>query len=363
MQNKKQVYMILTNGFDPDIRVYKEAKYLVKKGFDVTILCWDRKCEYKDKQDDVLDNIKIKRFHILSKPGTGMKQLFPYMKFIRKVRKYLKNKEYKYLHCHDFDGILTGMLTKKKKDKKIIFDMHEIYNNYAYTKNIFFSKIFKYVIKKSDSIIYVNDEQIKNIDKDDKLIYLPNYPELETYKPVNKTQSDVIRINYIGSLRDYKSLKSLAEIHNNIENIKVGFFGMGVCYEQLKKEYSSQAINIYGKYDGAKESGRIYRDTDILYCAYDPNVQNWKNAYPVKLYEAVITLTPIIVTENTVAGKFVEENKIGEVIKYCNEKSIVQAIEKIKQNYTEYTKNLEKITNNYEWNNIAKNLEKIYYGG
>ena len=34
--------MLLTNGFDPDVRVYKEALYLVGRGFSVTVLCWDR---------------------------------------------------------------------------------------------------------------------------------------------------------------------------------------------------------------------------------------------------------------------------------------------------------------------------------
>ena len=77
MQQSNKVYMILTNGFDPDVRVYKEAKYLVEKNFDVTILCWDRRCEYIDKEEEILDGIKIKRFFIPSTPGTGLKQLIP----------------------------------------------------------------------------------------------------------------------------------------------------------------------------------------------------------------------------------------------------------------------------------------------
>ena len=166
----KKVYMILTNGFDPDVRVYKEAKYLVEKEYDVEILCWDRKCEYEGKTVETIDEIKIKRFHILSQPGTGMKQLSSYLKFMIEIREYLKKEKYDYLHCHDFDGILVGILTKKRKNHKLIFDMHEIYKNYAYAKNIFFDLIFKYVLRKSDYIIYVNNEQINELD--DKLIIL-----------------------------------------------------------------------------------------------------------------------------------------------------------------------------------------------
>ena len=113
--------MILTNGFDPDVRVYKEAKYLVEKGFNVTILCWDRRCEYLNKEEESIDGIKIKRFFIPSVPGTGIKQLLPYFKFIKEVRKHLKDKEYTYLHCHDFDGFIVGMCTKKRKSLTLFF--------------------------------------------------------------------------------------------------------------------------------------------------------------------------------------------------------------------------------------------------
>lgn len=47
--------MILTNGFDPDPRVYKEAKSLIKLGHKVTILCWDRSGEYINKPTEFLN--------------------------------------------------------------------------------------------------------------------------------------------------------------------------------------------------------------------------------------------------------------------------------------------------------------------
>ena len=37
-----KVIMILTNSFDPDLRVYKEAQYIASKGYEVEILCCDR---------------------------------------------------------------------------------------------------------------------------------------------------------------------------------------------------------------------------------------------------------------------------------------------------------------------------------
>ena len=54
--------MILTNGFDPYRRVYKEAKSLTKLGHSVTILCWDRAEKYIDKPTENIDGINIVRF-------------------------------------------------------------------------------------------------------------------------------------------------------------------------------------------------------------------------------------------------------------------------------------------------------------
>ena len=362
MNDLKKVYMILTNGFDPDVRVYKEAKYLVEKGYEVTILCWDRKCEYVNQFEEKPDGIEIKRFSIPSKPGTGIKQLFPYLNFIFTVRKYLKDKKYTYIHCHDFDGMIVGMLTKRKKQKKLIFDMHEIYTNYAYAKNGLFKLFFNKILNEVDYIIYVNNEQIKNIKQKEKLVFLPNYPDEQVYLPINKKKDEKIRINYIGSLRDYDSLKTLAEIGKENSNLKIGFYGMGVCQKELEEEYENSPVKIYGKYDGTTESGEIYRNTDILYCSYNPNIQNWKTAYPVKLYEAIITITPIIVSKNTVVGEFVEEHKIGETIEYSDKVSILQAIQKIQNNYNEYVENINKIANEYKWENIVPHLENIYGG-
>ena len=89
--------MILTNRFDPDVRVFKEAKYLVAKGFDVEILCWDRENEYRDRKTEDVEGITIRRFFPYAKYGTGYKQLVSFFRYIKECREYLKDEEYEYL--------------------------------------------------------------------------------------------------------------------------------------------------------------------------------------------------------------------------------------------------------------------------
>ena len=214
-------------------------------------------------------------------------------------------------------------------------------------------------MKKCDHVIYVNDGQLTEpvSNPNNKYVYLPNFPEINTYVPITKTKSKDIRVNYIGSLRDYDSLRCLLDLKHG--KVQIGLYGTGICYDQLKKEYKN--ANIYGKYDGVKDSAKIYRNTDILYCVYNPNIENWKKASPVKLFESIITHTPIIVSKGTVAGNFVEEYSIGMTVDYNNSESLLKAITEIKENYKSYVKNIEKISNNYNWDTIKSNLNKIYF--
>lgn len=366
MNENKKVYMILTNGFDPDVRVYKEAKYLASIGYLVEILCWDRKCEYLDRQEEEKDGFIIKRFPIKSTPGTGMKQLLKFIKFSIQVKKYLKNKKYEYLHCHDFDGILVGLYVKSLKRKNMIFDMHEIYEGMSYSKMKIFKKLFNYSIKKSDYVIYVNNQQLINIERQqnlidkNKLIFLPNYPEEEDYIPVQKNKSEQIRINYIGAIRDYTALKTLIDVGNKNLNFKIGLYGNGVKQKELSMLKHTKNVSFYGKYDGIKEISEIYRNTDILYCVYDPQNYNWKTSFPVKFYESIITATPVIVAKNTDIENFVKINKNGESVEYGNAQELEKTITKIIDNYNDYEKNIQIIKHKYTWKDVEKNLDMIY---
>lgn len=361
---KEKVYMILTNGFDPDVRVYKEAKYLASIGYLVEILCWDRKCEYLDKQEEEKDGFIVKRFPIESVPGTGMKQLFKFIKFSIQVKKYLKNKTYKYIHCHDFDGILIGLYVKILKRKNIIFDMHEIYEDMSYSKMKIFRPLFNYSIKKSKYIIYVNNQQLINIKpkilNQNKTVFLPNYPEEGAYKPIQKNNSEQIRINYIGAIRDYTALKTLIDVGNNNLNFQIGLYGNGVKQKKLSMLNHEKNVIFYGKYDGIKEISEIYRNTDILYCVYDPKDYNWRTSFPVKFYESIITTTPVIVAKDTEIEKFVKTNNNGESVEYGNVQELEEAIIKIVDKYNEYKKNIQIIKNMYTWEDVKKNLNIIY---
>ncbi len=363
----KKVKMILTNGFGPDVRVYKEAKYLVSEGFNVEILCWDRKSEFIDAEYETADGIFIKRFFPSAEYGTGYRQVGSYFRFIKECKNYLENVNFDYLHCHDLDGIIAGWLMFRK-DARLIFDMHEFYEVNGRRR-----QKLKYLVRalvgffqsKSDYIIHVNNAQVAPIAKQNlnKLVFLPNYPESSVYRECQKSNSDKLRIAYIGAVRQYNELKNLFDACKGMTDVSVSIHGSGVAYIPLSEialEYPN--VTVTGRYDYS-ESAQLYSEADLLYVIYPTTSDQYFTSYPVKFFEAIITRTPVIVGENTVLAEFVHSHDIGFVVNGDSVDDVRNLVDELRADrklLNSKVDNIEKIQFDYLWEHVVSNLNKIY---
>lgn len=362
------IKMILTNAFDPDVRVYKEALYLTRKGHVVEIICWDRNGnESPYPQDEDVDGIKITRFRIKSIPGTGMKQLPAFLHFIKETKNYLENINYDYLHCHDFDGRIVGFFANVSK-KPIVFDMHEFYESGTATKRKIYRMAVMHFIKTSKAALYENDIYTKKPYNKyiEKLYSLKNYPDRGMIIPLPKTESKEFRIGYHGAVRNQiPYFKALFEAASKCTNVRVDVNGGGIDYKQLleiSKQYKNVHVN--GPYNGAKESSILYANTDVLFCGYNKMIPNHqKDAEAVKFFEAIITGTPMIMQAHIGMGDKVEREGYGIAVETDSAEQIEKAIHTFIENrdFYEKCKNNElRNANRYNWENEVKVLDIIY---
>lgn len=377
------VIMLLDNAFDPDVRVYKEAKYLVEQNKSVEVVCLDKKNKYKDREIETFEGIQVKRIFCRTEKTTEkiekskiiakMKQGIYFwwlLKFIYQVKKYLKNKGFEILHCHDLIMGFIGCMFFQ--DKKIVFDMHEYYgdkNNKF--KDFIIRKMVHYVQNKASWIIYVNDFQKENCKEKNqgKLIELPNYPDRKKFEDIQKIENNKIHLSYIGKVRDFYSLSLLidyASSNDSLLDIKI--YGDGSSYNELL-DYATeknQTDIMQGAYNGVEDLQNIYKHTNLLYSVYDIKSaigNNWKNAMPVKSFEAILTLTPIIAAKDTILGNFIEQHNIGYTVDIYQKDELKNLLDKIGNNpklLEEKIDNLKKIQYSYVWENVVTNLNEIY---
>lgn len=362
----KHIKMIAAEEVIRDQRVIKEVIYLSELGYNVEILCWDREGEFTNKEFEYVHNVKIKRFYPRATYGSGWKQIVPFLKFIREIRKYLKNQEYEYLHCQNLDGFVAGYLVNNKK--KIVFDMREYYEGREKNKlkKFIIKNIVRFAVNKSYSIIYVNNTQISKIDEREKskFIHLPNYPKA-SLGICNKKEKlkETLNITYIGAVRQYKEFINLFEAVKNMDTVIIDIHGSGTAYNKLKEvENQYKNVNITGTYSPSK-TAELYSNADISYCVYSMENENWRTGYSIKFFESIITKTPIIVSKGSALEELVTKHGIGFIVDGSNIKDINELIIYISNNkeiLKEKERNIEKIQYKYTWENVVGSLNQVY---
>ena len=113
-----------------------------------------------------------------------------------------------------------------------------------------------------------------------------------------------------------------------------------------------------------KESNRLYQNTDVLYCGYNPDNPNYQgDAEVVKFYEAIVTGTPMIMTESLGMGEKVKQMDIGLTADTRDVNSIKKVIVQMKNDKMlcqKFRENMLKFSPNYNWENAVKVLDEVY---
>ncbi len=383
----KMVKIIITNGHrnlnSCSFRALNEAKYLQTKGYDVELIILQNKEIGKKIVSNKIDGIYTKHYICRSKQMNqaleknnlirNFKVLVYFMWFIKFsvwLRKYIKNTKTDFLQCHNLTSVVAGWIARNQS--KLIFVMRENYEDQAGITNkfkrFFIKNINEFMQNKSNWLIHVTPQQINKTTYQNKhkVIYIPNYSSVDQYMHIEKTFSNQLRINYIGSVRDYKSLKMLMDAGHHLEGIQIGIHGLGEEYLKLKNEETVyKNVEITGYYDYKSETEKLYQNTDIIYCVYNIEIQNWRESRPIKFYESMLTITPVISCYEMSVSELIIKYDVGFLFHYDNLDELRELVSTLVKNpeiIEEKKKNITKIKDNFTWESVVKRLDIIYEG-
>lgn len=350
-----------------DTRIFhKEAKYLIRAGYDVTLIA-------QNDKDEVIDGIKISS---LLKPKNRLSRIFLLTK--RAYSLALKECADVY-HFHDPELLPWMLLLKYKTGAKIIYDVHEDYQKQILSKHWIYGAIRKSIsyifniIEKSisrnfDYIITATDSIASNF-KQKNVVVLNNYPIVNersvSHKVIDSTDFTVV---YVGGLTKIRGIKEIIE---SIEYIK------------SKKEVKLKLIGNFSEKDFETELKNMPEWSKIEYLGYLPKKDtlahlinadagivcfwpepNHIEAMPNKMFEYMEAGLPIIASDFSLWRKIINDANCGVIVNPLNPKDIARGIQYLIDNSgkaTEMGENGRKaILEKYNWKIEEKKLLSLY---
>ena len=347
-----------------DGRVFhKEAKTLIKAGYDVILIAQHNK-------EEVVDGVKIIP---LPKPRNRFERM---TKVVWKLfRLALKEKADVY-HFHDPELIPVGLVLRLF-GKKVIYDVHEDVPQQILTKDW----IRSYIIRKIVSFFFKGFENLScaffngivaatsDIAKkfpSQKTITLRNFPILELIdkaKPLNINKQKPIII-YAGGLTKIRGIKEIIQamefVGNRAELWLLGKWGS----EEFKKECESLKGWRYTKYLGVKPLEEVYmylKSADIgLHCVH--RIKRYMVGLPTKVFEYLAARLPIIISDsaywrNEFAGcaLFVDPEKPKDIAN-----KILKLLEDDKLRSKLAKRGRELMEKHYNWEKESNKLLELY---
>jgi len=365
--------MILSNSFIVDPRVYKEAMSLSDAGHEITVIFWDRDAKY-------LSDERVKNVRVIGIQTKGLMKILPHDLFRNPLwwwKAYKKalelyNNGYTFdvVHCHDLDTLQTGVWLKKRLNVKIVYDAHEIFGYMIertmpkiVTKISFL--IEKILIKHVDQIITVNNPLKTFFSKitTAPIDIIMNCGEITTkiYLPPNNT---MFTISYFGILDSSRMFPKIVDYIGTIENTQFIIAGkkarLYIEVEKVSKKYNNIIFLGTIPYNQVIEKTL---DCNVILCMLDPVDKNNQVGLPNKIFEAMLTGRPVIVSKGLYYSELVETENCGVSVEYNFEevkKSIIMLRDDPKR-CEELGKNgLNAAIREYNWQKQKETLLSIY---
>jgi glycosyltransferase involved in cell wall biosynthesis len=376
MGEMKKILMLLSNAFDPDPRVHREALTLVAAGYQVTILCWDR--DRKCQTEQVIDGISLRRIHVTSTHGRGAGQIFYLAAFWGKAFAVGRKLSFDIVHAHDFDTLPLGYALARAKGAKLVYDSHESYVDMVHNlpsvirKSIWHSENF--LLKRVDLVITVGDilkeflqERgarnvcvVGNWQDPEQFVFVEQELAAERERLGIRPGQKVIA--FIANLGAERRIPELIAAVSQTPDAFLILGGNGPGAEQAKAA-AATCTNI--AYLGYVQPQRVPFYTtlaDIVFYSFDPANPNARFSAPNKLFECLAAGKAMLTGDFGEIGRIVRELHCGVILPDYEAMRIRAAIEDLSgEVLNEYSRNARRAAEErYSWPRAAEILLANY---
>jgi glycosyltransferase involved in cell wall biosynthesis len=330
-----RVVFLRSNPIDPDPRLAKSATSLVKAGYEVTALGWDR--FGNSLVNEELGGVHIVRLAIRAAYGTGMQNLPALIRWQWGAARWLfrHRRQFEVLHACDFDTVIPALLMKLFFSKKVVYDIYDFYADHLRSTPAWIKDLIRYVDKRCigwvDGVILVDDvrrEQIAGTTpKHITVIY--NVPQDQVMGPGASGEGPRkpgYSLAYVGLLQVERGLLEILEVLERHPDWSLDLAGFGGDETTIQAKAGNLGnVHWHGRisYQRALE---LSGAADVLFATYDPAIENHRFASPNKVFEAMMLGKPVVVARNTNVDRLIERYQCGLVVDYGDVAGLERAL-------------------------------------
>jgi glycosyltransferase involved in cell wall biosynthesis len=301
----KHVLMLLTNAFDPDPRVHREACALVGAGYRVTIIAWDR--DEKAPPRETVDGIDVERVYVRSTHGRGLSQAYFLARFWAMAFRMALRTGFDIVHAHDFDALPLGYALARLRRKPLVYDSHESYVDMLYAMPAAVKQalvaVENWMLGRADLVITVGDLLREHL-----------------------AARGARRVAVVGNWQDRDQFSADREA---LESLRRQLGGDGAC-RQLAEQAAAEFRNITYLGRGPPSKIPLYTAAcDAVFYGFDPANANARFSAPNKLFEALAAGKPVVTGNFGEIGRIVSREGCGIVLPDYSPQSLSAAFERL----------------------------------
>lgn len=344
MVNKPKISFLLS--FSPNPRMKKRIN-LLKTNYITSLIYWKR--TEKNIWGRVEGEIETVEINILSNNGKPLLRIIPTVKFAFRALRSLHKIKPDCIYVQNLDMLCIAFAYKIifENKVKLIYEIADIHSLLIDHQRSLLKKIAQIILRRIDRKLckYI-DLLVNTSDKfydvyyskfvpKEKLLVIPNIPDVEVFKNYKKKTCGEFTVGFIGAIRYKEQMKMLINAAKKA-NIRVLFAGSGIDNEIENMCCGYDHVSFYGEYDYKTEISKLYGMVDCIYSVYDADMTNVKIAIPNKLYEAIFCELPIIVAKGTYLAELVEKMGVGISVSHKNEIELFNVLNLLRDKGTYY---------------------------
>ncbi|MBI9014039.1 MAG: hypothetical protein JEZ08_17525 [Clostridiales bacterium] len=320
----------------PYLSKYTDA--LEALALDYEIIYWNR----TEKNESYPNN-----HHVLSLPSK--EELHPvlkikaFIKFSIFAKKIIRKKKYdKLVILTTLTGMCMYKMLLKEYKNRYVLD----YRDASYEYITVFKNRLEKLIENAYFTCISSKGFLDILPRNTEYVIAHNfkYDELENRVGLgSKSNSEVIKVCYIGLLREKKYLENLVDTFGNDSRFEMVFHGNGEWLESTKNYAKGiENISFTGGFRSEEKKGFI-EASDMMCFNYVSNFNNDK-LIANKFYDALIYKKPLIGNIEIFSGHLIEKHAIGISLHY-NEENFLDKIYEYYQklDMEQYSLNAEKM--------------------